>query len=73
MFQILEITEIKVGQKTNYYLNFSLVFPMIRILINISVVIISRMQEGNKSLGMLKNVQFGLEIFTSKSCSLHSN
>ena len=31
---------------------------------NISVVIISRMQKGNKSLDMLKIVQFGREIFT---------
>ena len=34
------------------------------ILINISVVIIQREHEGNKSLGILKNVQFGWEIFT---------
>ena len=64
MFQILEIAEINVRQKTNYCLNFSLVFPIIWILINISVVIIQRMQEGNNSLGMLKIMQFGREIFT---------
>ena len=52
------------GQKTNYCLNFSLVFPIIWILIHISVVIIRRMQEGNKSLGMLKIVQFGGKNFT---------
>ena len=31
---------------------------------NISVVIIQGMQEENRSLGMLKHVQFGHEIFT---------
>ena len=51
-------------QKANYFLNFSLVFPIIWILINISVVIIQRRQEGNKRLGMLKIVQFGRETFT---------
>ena len=50
MFQILEIAEIKVEQKTNYCLNFSLFFPIICILINISVVVII--------------VQFGQEIFS---------
>ena len=64
MFQVLEIAEIKVGKKTNNCLNFSLVFRIIWILINISVVIIQRMQEENKSLGMLKNGQFGQEILT---------
>ena len=29
------------------------------------MVIIQRVEEGNKSLGMLKIVQFGREIFTS--------
>ena len=34
MFQILEIAEIKVGKKTSYCLNLSLVFPIIWILIH---------------------------------------
>ena len=46
---MLEIAEIKMAKKTNYCLNFSLVFPIIRIPILISVVMIQRMQEGNKS------------------------
>ena len=64
MFQILEIADVKVGQKTNYCLNISLVFPILSTLIDISMVIIKRMQEGNKSLGILKNVQFERKIFT---------
>ena len=35
-------------------------------------VTIQRMQEGNKRFGMLKYVQYGSEIFTFKSCSLHN-
>ena len=31
---------------------------------NISAVIIKRIQEGNKSLGMLENMRFEWEIFT---------
>ena len=45
MFQILEIAEIKVEKKT----------AILSILIDISVVIIQRMQQGNKSLGLLEN------------------
>ena len=52
------------GKKTNYCLNFSLVFPIIWIPIKISVVIIKKCRKGNKSLGMLKIVKFGWEIFT---------
>ena len=63
MFQILEIAEIKVGEEKNYCLNIRLVFPILSILIDVSVVIILRMQEGNKSLGIFKNLQFGTEIF----------
>ena len=54
VFEILEIAEIKVGKKTNYCLNVSLVFPILSILIDMPVVIIYRIQEGNKSLSMLK-------------------
>ena len=47
-FKTLEIAEIKVGKKTNYCLNISIVFPVLSItvfpilsiLIDISVVII---------------------------------
>ena len=37
--QIFEIAEIKVGKKTNHRINFNLVFPVIWILTDISVVI----------------------------------
>ena len=39
-FQVLEITEIKVETKTNYGLNFGLVFPIMWMIIDISAVII---------------------------------
>ena len=64
MLQISEIKEIKVGKKTNDCLNISLAFPIFSILIYILLVKNQRMQEGNISLGIFKNVQFGWEIFT---------
>ena len=47
--------QIKLRKKTNHCLKFSLVFPIIWILINKSVVIIK--------FGYAKNVRFGREIF----------
>ena len=65
----LGIVEVKVEEKTDYCLSFSKVFPITWIfLINIPAVIIARMQEGNKSLGLLKNMQFGWEYFYFTSC-----
>ena len=61
---LIEMANIKVGKETNYCLSFSLVLAIIWIPINISVVI--RMQEGNKSLDMLKmcNLDGNFYIFT---------
>ena len=39
------------GKKTNYCRRISLISPILSILTDIFVVIIERMQEGNKSLG----------------------
>ena len=64
LFHILEIAEIKVVKKANYCFNINLVFPILSILIDISVVIIEKCRKETKLLSMLKKVQFGREIFT---------
>ena len=43
-----------------------------RVLINIPVIIIQRIQGGNKNLGMLKDVQMGSGNSYLKSCSLQN-
>ena len=52
MFQILEIIGIKLGKETIYCFIFSLVLPIIWILLSISVVLTLPVHEGGGGAGM---------------------
>ena len=70
LLQISEITEIKVEKKMTSCLDFSLVFPIIWILIIISAVIKHTGRE--QKFGYDKNMQSGWEMF-AKSSSLRNS
>ena len=73
MFQILEIGEIKKGKETNYRVNFTLEFPAIWILINISVVINLKNAGRKQKFGYAKKCAIWTGNFYLKSRNLHNS